>query len=136
MSTAREDLLVSDVIRPRPPGLRPFSVGILALARELQLAIGGGVATAPSPQEQSREAVALAWLLDEAHSIAALKEGAARGRERFFAELVEPYEFALEPARLLMVQAEIARANRAVDAALFEVAPKPGSAAGPTPPGN
>lgn len=134
----REQILTDEFLRPARPGLRKLSAGVLALARKLQIgfALTPGERAALPAEEAARDMVAFAWLLDARHSLAAIRAGAAMGRARFAAEILDDYEFALDVAFLKLVEAEIADTGRAIDAAAFIVAEKPGDTSGAAPPGN
>lgn len=128
----RSDLLDDEFLRVTP-GLRPFSVAILRLCRQLGLALGTGA----KGSDPAREILTVAWLLDlrnPREMICAMAAAPA-----LLAPVLDEYEFALAPAFLLAVKAEIDRAEAAVSQTLVKVASKPvapGGSAPPSPPGN
>ncbi len=126
------DAVLDDEFLRATPGLRPFSVGILGLCRKLGLKLATGQAAAQ--EESAREVLTVAWLLDERHSIELIKR--LSGDRAALALTLDEYEFALAPAFLMRVKAEIELTNRAVQAAAVEIVAKPGGHSGPEPPGN
>lgn len=132
----REEILNDEFLRPQPAALRPLSVGVLALARKLGLSLAMSEPREVSEEDRAQEVVMLAWLLDSRHSLEEIKLAAAEGRERFLAQRLDAYQFALHPSQLIAVQQEFARTNAAIEQALFSVQPKPSSGDAPSVPGN
>lgn len=130
MNVDREAILDDELIRITP-GLRPFSAGILTFCGKLGLQIAGGEKPPGSP----RELRIIAWLLDERNPLDAVKAAVASPRP-LFDEIIDAYEFTISPAFLVKVKAEVARTNRAVEAAsAFAIEPKPDAREGPQPVG-
>lgn len=136
MSTEREEILSDELTRLQPAGLRPFSLGILRLCKKLGLAIISAEGKKLTPEQAEAEMLIIAWLIDARHSLVEVCSAAERGRDYMDRLILPPYEFAVEPAFLMRVKAEVQRVNRAVEETLFEVQPKPGGDPGPAPPGN
>jgi hypothetical protein len=129
MSAARNEILDDELTRITP-GLRPFSVGILRLARKLGLKLAsGGVGADPA-----RETLTMAWLLDERNPLDAVR--AVVELPEALQTALDEYEFQISPAFLVQVQQEISRTSRAVEAASVTTVPKPGDKPGPAPPPN
>lgn len=134
----RETILEDEFVRARTPGLREFSVGILKLARKLD------IATALPPGSQTdahkaegraeRDMTILTWLLDERHSLDTIRAAADAGRAALEAQIVE-YEFELSPALYNGAKLELALANAALEKMLYRIAPKPEKGESPQPPG-
>lgn len=124
----RADLLSDEYVRPKPDGLRIFSVGILKLCRKLglSLAIPKQKDSKPDPERADREMLAVCWLLDERHSIDAIKAAAHEGPSFLTSERFQAYEFEIEASILIGARAELARANQAAQAIAFQIMGKPG----------
>jgi hypothetical protein len=125
----RESVVDDEFLRATP-GLRPFSVGILRIARKMGLKM----ATGEKGGDSTREVVAMAWMLDLKTPIEKVKELADSPKE--LAAILDDYEFTIAPRFLVDVQNEIARTNRAIEAVNVVVETKPGATAGPAEPKN
>jgi hypothetical protein len=136
MITSDREEILSDEFTRVTPGLRPFSVGLLKICRKLGLALASPPGQRQLTEEEGQREIAIvAWLLDERHDLEQIKLAPQMPPERF-SILIDKYEFEMEPAFLLAVQREVARASAAVQQSFFRVVPKPGAKAGPSPPGN
>ena len=137
--SARETLLEDEFVRAPVPGLRLFSVGILKLARKLDVAtaLPPGSQTDAHKAEGRAEAdmLVITWLLDARHSLQEIREAADAGRAALDARM-EEYEFGLSPALFNGAKLELSLANAALEMMLYKVAPKPSTGDSPAPPGN
>lgn len=131
-------MLEDEFVRAPIPGLRLFSVGVLKLARKLE------VATALPPELQTdahkvagraeRDMLVITWLLDARHSLQQIRETADAGRAAM-EPLLDAYEFDLQPALFNGAKLEVSLVNAALEQMLYKVAPKPSSGDAPVPPG-
>jgi len=131
---ARNAILEDEFVRSVPPGLRPFSVGILKLSRKLELAFATGKAA--SAEQIEGETLALAWLLDLRHSIREIEDAAEQGPAFLTGSTLTEYRYATSPAFLMLVKAELDHTERAVLACDFRVEQKPDAKPEDTPSGN
>lgn len=134
MST-REEILDDEFVRAKPPGIRLCSVGLLKLAFKLELSILKKREEAEPSAADEMEWSAMCFLMDERNDLPAIQQAADEGRAFLCDGQLRDYSFSLTPAFLVRVKAEIARTNRAVEAASYTVELKPGGREGPQPAG-
>jgi hypothetical protein len=139
MSAPDRDAILDDEYLRQTPGLRPFSVGILRLCRQL------GYFVPPKPGEEkalgredvARQNLVVAWLLDETNPLEEVRGIAQlfQNDPAQFACIMDDYEFQISPALLVRAKAEVDRAQHALTLAAYTIEPKPGSSQGPSPQG-
>lgn len=124
----RERILSAELTRPRFPGLRVVSPGILRHCRTLQLSeFTPGVQVDPAEDpaaRAARELVAFAYLLDTRHTLDQLDifvEAPLVVR----VQLLREYEFGIPLTLIAGVKKELALTKRAMSAIDYDIEPKP-----------
>lgn len=124
----RVQILDREFTRAPFPGLRRFSLGLIGLAKQLDVAF---VHSTPpvnedgTPVDSSRDMAVAAWLLDESHDLITIRRAAAMGRAAFLAEHLDAYEFAVAPAKMQLAAEEVRLTVEGVEAASFAIKAKP-----------